>query len=66
VGRFETVMQGADLVRTQRRLHDVLAAAGVRVSAQEVPEGHSWGSWRARTGAAIRFVLGDGTGVPDR
>jgi enterochelin esterase family protein len=58
VGILEADMNGRDLVGPNRRLRDALAAGGFPLRYLEVPEGHSWGSWRARLGEAIAFALG--------
>ena len=57
VGTFESVMDGMDLLDESRRLSDGLRRAGGRQAYLEVPEGHSWLSWRARIGQAIAFTL---------
>jgi enterochelin esterase family protein len=57
-GTFESVMDGMDLLDESRRLGDGLRRTGVRQAYLEVPEGHSWSSWRARIGQAIAFTLG--------
>ncbi|MFO0582968.1 MAG: alpha/beta hydrolase-fold protein [Anaeromyxobacter sp.] len=59
VGTFEADMNGHDLLAENRTLRDALTAAGVRLRYLEVPEGHSWGSWRARKGEALGFLLGE-------
>jgi enterochelin esterase family protein len=58
VGAFEEDMNGHDLLAENRRLREALTAAGVRMRYLEVPEGHSWGSWRARKREALEFLLG--------
>ncbi|MBK6406625.1 MAG: secretin and TonB N-terminal domain-containing protein [Holophagales bacterium] len=54
VGTFESNLHGADLVARSRRLRAVLARRQP-VQYREVPEGHSWGSWRARLAEAWTF-----------
>jgi enterochelin esterase family protein len=58
VGTFESDLHGADLLSVSRR---VRAAVAPRQAVQyvEVPEGHSWGSWRARLADALTFFWGD-------
>jgi enterochelin esterase family protein len=58
VGTFESNLHGADLLATSRRLRAALARRQV-LQYREVPEGHSWGSWRARLGEAWTFFWGD-------
>jgi enterochelin esterase-like enzyme len=58
VGAFEEDLNGRDLLAENRRLRDALTAIGLRVRYLEVPEGHSWGSWRARKREALEFLLG--------
>jgi enterochelin esterase-like enzyme len=38
----------------------LLAERGASVRTAEFHEGHSWGSWRAHAGNALRFVFGEG------
>ena len=58
VGTFESNLHGADLLSTSRRLRAVLAGRQT-LQYREVPEGHSWGSWRARLADAWTFFWGD-------
>ncbi len=37
----------------------LLSERGARVRTAEFHEGHSWGSWRAHVGGALRFVFGE-------
>lgn len=57
-GTFETVFHGFDLLALTRRLRTELSRRQV-VRYREVPEGHSWGSWRARLAEALTFFWGD-------
>lgn len=63
VGTFESNLHGADLVAKSRRLRAVLARRQP-VQYREVPEGHSWGSWRARIAEAWTFFWGDARTTP--
>ncbi len=63
VGTFESNLHGADLVARSRRLRAVLARRQP-VQYREVPEGHSWGSWRARLAEAWTFFWGDARTAP--
>lgn len=63
VGTFESNLHGADLVAASRRLRAVLARRQA-VQYREVPEGHSWGSWRARLAEAWTFFWGDARTPP--
>ncbi|HEY0737429.1 MAG TPA: alpha/beta hydrolase-fold protein, partial [Herpetosiphonaceae bacterium] len=47
----------SDFLQSNRSLRAVLAAQGYRYAYAEYHEGHSWGLWRARLGAALRFLL---------
>jgi enterochelin esterase-like enzyme len=58
VGTFESDLHGADLLSMSRRLRPALARRQA-VQYREVPEGHSWGSWRARLAEAWTFFWGD-------
>ena len=58
VGTFESNLHGADLLAASRRLRSVLARRQT-IQYREVPEGHSWGSWRARLAEAWTFFWGD-------
>ncbi|MEM6326433.1 MAG: alpha/beta hydrolase-fold protein [Bacteroidota bacterium] len=40
-----------------RRMRDVMTARGLDVTYREVPEGHSWGNWRALLDEAFRTLL---------
>lgn len=57
VGTFESNLHGADLLAMSRRLRPVLARQTLQY--REVPEGHSWGSWRARLAEAWTFFWGE-------
>jgi enterochelin esterase family protein len=63
VGTFESNLHGADLVAKSHRLRAVLARRQP-VQYREVPEGHSWGSWRARLAEAWTFFWGDARTTP--
>jgi enterochelin esterase family protein len=58
VGTYEAEFHGSDLVAASRRLRSALAPRQA-VQYREVPEGHSWGSWRARLSEAWTFFWGD-------
>ncbi len=58
VGTFEERLHGDDLLAVSRRLRDALLARGATLQYEEVPEGHSWGSWRARLADAWTFFWG--------
>lgn len=58
VGTFESDLHGSDLLAVSRRLRPVLARRQA-LEYREVPEGHSWGSWRARLAEALTFFWGD-------
>ncbi len=58
VGAFEASFHGRDLVAASRGLRSLLSRRH-QVQYQEVPEGHSWGSWRARLAEAWTFFWGD-------
>ncbi len=58
VGTFESNLHGADLLAASRRMRAVLARRQT-IQYREVPEGHSWGSWRARLAEAWTFFWGD-------
>lgn len=58
VGTFESDLHGSDLLAVSRRLRPVLARRQA-LEYLEVPEGHSWGSWRARLAEALTFFWGD-------
>ncbi len=49
-----TVNDGQDRAR---RMRDVMTARGLDLTYREVPEGHSWGNWRARLGDMLRTLL---------
>lgn len=57
-GTFEALFHGFDLLSLTRRLRAELSRRQV-VRYREVPEGHSWGSWRARLAEALTFFWGD-------
>lgn len=57
-GTFESDLHGADLLAVSRRLRAALAPRQA-VQYREVPEGHSWGSWRARLAEALTYFWGD-------
>ena len=57
-GTFEAHFHGFDLLRLTRRLRTGLSRRQT-VQYREVPEGHSWGSWRARLTEALTFFWGD-------
>jgi enterochelin esterase family protein len=58
VGTFESNLHGADLLAVSRRLRSGLSRRQ-QLQYLEVPEGHSWGSWRARLAEAWTFFWGD-------
>lgn len=58
VGTFESNLHGADLLAVSRRLRPALSRRQ-QLQYREVPEGHSWGSWRARLAEAWTFFWGD-------
>jgi len=58
VGTFESNLHGADLLAVSRRLRPALSRRQP-LQYREVPEGHSWGSWRARLAEAWTFFWGD-------
>lgn len=58
VGTFESDLHGANLLAASRRVRSALARRQL-VQYREVPEGHSWGSWRARVAEALTFFWGD-------
>ena len=62
-GTFETLFHGFDLLSLTRRLRAELSRRQV-VQYREVPEGHSWGSWRARLAEALTFFWGDERPAP--
>jgi len=62
-GTFETAFHGFDLLSLTRRLRTELSRRQV-VQVREVPEGHSWGSWRARLAEALTFFWGDERSAP--
>jgi len=62
-GTFETLFHGFDLLALTRRLRTELSRRQV-VQVREVPEGHSWGSWRARLAEALTFFWGDERSAP--
>ncbi len=57
-GTFESNLHGADLLEVSRRLRSSLSRRQP-LQYREVPEGHSWGSWRARLAEAWTFFWGD-------
>jgi len=57
-GTFEALFHGFDLLSLTRHLRAELSRRQV-VQYREVPEGHSWGSWRARLADALTFFWGD-------
>lgn len=57
-GTFEAAFHGFDLLSLTRRLRGALSRRQ-QVQYREVPEGHSWGSWRARLPEALTFFWGD-------
>jgi len=57
-GTFEAAFHGFDLLSLTRRLRGALSRRQ-QVQYREVPEGHSWGSWRARLAEAMTFFWGD-------
>ena len=63
VGTFESDLHGADLLAVSRRLRAALAPRQA-VQYREVPEGHSWGSWRARLAEALTYFWGIGKTGP--
>ena len=62
-GTFETLFHGFDLLSLTRRLRAELSRRQV-VQYREVPEGHSWGSWRARLAEVLTFFWGDERPAP--
>jgi len=62
-GTFEERFHGFDLLSLTRRLRAALSWRQV-VQYREVPEGHSWGSWRARLADALTFFWGDERSEP--
>jgi enterochelin esterase family protein len=58
IGTFESNLHGADLLAVGRRLRATLSRRQP-LQYREVPEGHSWGSWRARLADAWTFFWGD-------
>ncbi len=42
-----------------RALRDAFSAKGAAVRYQEVPDGHSWGHWRATVGPMLEFLYGE-------
>lgn len=46
-----------------RRLRDALERRGTPVLYLEVPDGHSWGHWRATVDDALVFLFGDASAV---
>lgn len=64
-GTFEALFHGFDLLSLTRRLRTELSRRQV-VQYREVPEGHSWGSWRARLAEALTFFWGDERPEPPR
>ena len=57
-GTFEALFHGFDLLSLTRHLRAELSRRQV-VQYREVPEGHSWGSWRAHLADALTFFWGD-------
>ena len=47
-----------------RRMRDVMTARGLDLTYAEVPEGHSWGNWRALLDDALRTLLPAGIILP--
>jgi enterochelin esterase family protein len=61
VGTYEASISGFNLLASNRQMRDVLLEKGYKLQYQEVHEGHSWGSWRARIDDALKFFWGTGT-----
>jgi enterochelin esterase-like enzyme len=49
-----------EIPELNRAIAVLLSKRGAKVRTAEFHEGHSWGSWRAHAGDALRFVFGDG------
>jgi enterochelin esterase family protein len=60
VGTFESDLHGSDLLAVSRGLRAALDGRQP-LQYREVPEGHSWGSWRARLAEALAFLFPGGT-----
>ena len=61
VGTFEADLHGADLLAVSRKVRAALEGRQA-LRFREVPEGHSWGSWRARLAEALEFLYPPGPG----
>lgn len=55
IGLYDLKGPGWSLLETNRRIRTTLETRNVRLQYREVPEGHSWGSWRARFIEALAF-----------
>ncbi len=62
VGTYEQNVGGrgeeGDLLAAQRRMVTALTAKGYTFASEEHPQGHSWGLWRDRLPAALRYLYG--------
>jgi enterochelin esterase-like enzyme len=57
-GRLPKKHRGNDSAINNRNLRDILKNKGVQVQYFEVPEGHSWGHWRALLDDLLIFFYG--------
>ncbi|MDM7924827.1 MAG: alpha/beta hydrolase-fold protein [bacterium] len=53
-----------EIPELNRSVASLLSERGARVRTAEFHEGHSWGSWRAHVGDALRFVFGESESNP--
>ncbi|HRE88271.1 MAG TPA: alpha/beta hydrolase-fold protein [Myxococcota bacterium] len=62
VGTYELAVSGSstegNLLEAQRRLVTVLSDKGYTFTAEELPQGHSWGLWRDTLPTALRVLWG--------
>jgi enterochelin esterase-like enzyme len=62
VGTYELAVGGGgdvgNLLEAQRRMVAALSARGYDFVSEEHPQGHSWGLWRDRLPAALRYLYG--------
>ncbi|UCE13736.1 MAG: hypothetical protein JSV04_00840 [Candidatus Heimdallarchaeota archaeon] len=61
VGTFETSISSTDLLAINRQMNQTMDQVGNTYFYQEVPEGHSWGNWRAHLDDILTYFFpGDG------
>lgn len=61
-GTFETGVSGYDLLEQNRIAEALFRSKEYELKYDEYPEGHSWGSWRARLDEILTYFFSEDRG----